>query len=184
MIASRSRAGRAALAAALIAVLMIAGCASSAVKPRAYVKSVCAALDNWKNTIQSAGVALESSGAATASRPVAKEDYERFLASLVTATRRATTALRAAGTPSVAHGRQIARRLTGAFDRARRGLERASTQAGAIRTDTATAFQLGASAVSAQIKSALEQIARVSPGQSQELRSAAGKERACRSLAG
>jgi hypothetical protein len=165
------------------AALALGGCGGSGTKPSTYVKSVCVALGNWRNTIQSAGVALQSSGASTASRPVAKLDYMRFVSSLVIATRRATTALHAAGVPAVKGGQQLARRLTGAFDRATRGLEAAKTQALAIRTDTATAFQLGASAVNAQIRSALSQIASVSPGQSRQLRSAAAKEPACQVLA-
>lgn len=153
-------------------------------KPSAYVRSVCQALGNWRNTIQSAGVALQSSGAATATRAVAKEDYQRFVDSLVTATRRATSDLKAAGTPAVPHGRQIAQRLTRAFERATQGLTRAGAQARSIRTDSTSQFQLGATAVSAQVRSALEQIARASPGQSQQLRSAAAKEPSCVTLAG
>jgi hypothetical protein len=102
---------------------------------------------------------------------------------LVTATRRAASSLRAAGTPSVAHGQQIARRLTSAFDRAGHGLQKASTDIQAISTESSTAFQSGFKSVSAEIKSALEEIARVSPGQNQELRTAAAKEPSCRVLA-
>lgn len=167
------------------AALLVGGCSGSGsqTKPSAYVKSVCVALGDWRNTIQSAGVALQSSGATSAPRPAAKLDYMRFVGSLVTATRRAASALHAAGTPSVRGGKQIAQRLTSAFDRATHGLEQASTQAKAIRTDTATTFQLGASAVNTQIRSALQQIANVSPGQSRQLRSAAAKEPACQTLA-
>ncbi len=167
-----------------LAAVAIAACGgSSSVKPSAYVRSVCVALGNWRNTIQSAGVALQSSGAGSASRPVAKEDYQRFIASLVTATRRASSALHAAGSPSVSGGQQIASRLTQAFDRATAGLERASAQAATIRTDTATDFQLGASAVSTEIRSALQQIGQVTPGQNQRLRAAAAREPTCQLLA-
>lgn len=171
------------LAVALAAVA-IAGCGgSSSVRPTAYVKSVCVALGNWRNTIQSAGVALQSSGATTASRPVAKEDYQRFVASLVTATRHAASALDGAGSPSVAGGQQIAARLTQAFDRATSGLERANNQVGRIPTDSTTDFQRGASAVSSEIKAALEQIAGVTPGENAQLRVAAAKEPSCQLLA-
>src|SRR5438270_2212621 len=164
MITTPSKRGRARLLlAVVIALLLIAGCGGSSVTPAAYVKSVCSALGNWKNTIQGAAGALESSGASTASRPVAKQDYQRFVAALVTATRHAAAALRAARAPSVAHGQQIAGRLTSAFDRATRGLKKASTDIQAIRTDTGSAFQAGFSTVSTEIRSALEQIARVSP---------------------
>jgi hypothetical protein len=186
MMAARStRARVGAAVAATLAALLIAACGgSSGVQPSAYVKSVCQALGNWRNTIQGAGVALQSSGAATAARSVAKEDYQRFVSSLVTATGRAASDLKAAGTPAVRNGGQIAQRLTGAFDRATHGLARASAKAKAIQTDSAAHFQVGAAAVSAQIRSALEQIARASPGQSQELRSAAAKEPSCVTLAG
>lgn len=171
-----------AVATTLLASLALAGCGGSGVKPSAYVKSVCVALGDWRNTIQSAGLALQSSGATSATRPVAKLDYQRFVSALVLATRRATDSIRAAGTPSVAGGGRLARRLTRAFERATSGLEAANTEVGTIRTDTATNFQLGASAVNSRIRSALQQIATVSPGQNRQLRSAAAKEPACQLL--
>lgn len=171
--------------AAVLAAVLISGCGSSnQVKPAAYVKSMCTALGNWKNTIQSAGVALQSSGAASASRPVAKADYQRFVRSLVTATRRATGQLKAAGVPDVSGGRQLAIRLTTAFDQATRRLAKAQLQARAIKTDSASSFQLGASSVTAQIKSALQSIAAVAPGRSRQLRQAAAKEPSCQVLQG
>jgi hypothetical protein len=170
---------------ALLGAAVLAGCGGSShsVSPAAYVKSVCAALGTWKNTIQSASVALQASGASSASRPVAKEDYQRFIAALVTATRRATGELRAAGAPSVAGGSKAAQRLTNAFDSATRGLVKASNQAKQIRTDSSTTFQADAGAVNTQLRSALQQIGRVTPAQDPALRSAAAKEPACRLLA-
>lgn len=176
---TRRRAGS--LLAIGMAVLVIPGCGSS-VSPAAYVKSVCTALGNWKNTIQGAAVALESSGAATAARSVAKEDYQRFVGSLVLATRHAASALHSAGTPSVAHGQRIAGRLTKAFDRATRGLQKASSDIRGIGTSNSAAFQSGFNTVSVEIKSALEQIALVSPGENEELRSAASKQSSCQVL--
>jgi hypothetical protein len=169
----------------LLAALLLAGCGgSSQVKPAAYVKSMCTALGNWRNTIQSAGVALQSSGAAGASRPVAKADYERFVSALVIATRRAAGALQSAGTPSVSGGQTLATRLTHAFDTATQRLTRAESQAKSISTDSTTSFQLGASSVTAEIKSALEAIAAVSPGSSAQLRQAAAKDATCQALQG
>ena len=169
---------------AVLASLLLAGCggSSSQVKPAAYVKSMCTALGNWKNTIQSAGVALQSSGAANASRPVAKADYQRFVSALVTATRRAASSLHSAGVPGVSGGQQLANHLTRAFDSATKRLTEAETRAKAIRTNTATTFQLGASSVTSEIKSALQTIAAVAPGRSAQLRQAAAKEPTCRAL--
>ena len=173
------------LVAMLVGAAVLAGCGGSrSVSAAAYVKSVCVALGSWKNTIQSAAVALQSSGASSASRPVAKEDYQRFISALILATRRATQKLSAAGAPSVSHGSDIAAQLTRAFKQATRGLVKASAQAKLIRTDTVSAFQLGASAVNGELRSALQEIGRVTPGQAPALRSAAAKEPACRLLAG
>ena len=170
---------------ALLAVGVLAGCGgSSDVKPGAYVKSMCTALGNWKNTIQSAGVALQSSGAASAARPVAKADYQRFVNSLVTATQTAASDLHAAGTPAVSGGKQLAARLNQAFDTATQRLTKAQSQAKTIRTGSVTSFQLGASSVTGEIRSALQAIAGVAPGQSSQLRQAAAKEPACQALQG
>lgn len=169
----------------VLVALLLAGCGGSTqVKPAVYVHSVCTALGNWKNTIQSAGVALESSGAANASRTVAKADYRQFVGALATATSRATNDLRSAGVPQVAHGQQIAGALTRAFDRASQRLAQASAEARAIPTDSAATFQAGATSVTNQIKSALQGLSAVSPGGSPELRSAASGEPACQVLQG
>jgi hypothetical protein len=80
-------------------------------------------------------------------------------------------------------GARIATRLTRAFDTAAAALQHAETQAGRIPTDTAAHFQLGAGAVSNEIRSGLQQIARVTPGQNQQLRAAAAKQPACQLLA-
>lgn len=180
---TRASALRGCAVVAAFASLLLAGCGSSSqVKPAAYVKSMCTALGNWKNTIQSAGVALQSSGAANASRPVAKADYQRFVGSLVTATRRAASALHSAGVPAVSGGQQLSTHLTQAFDTATQRLSEAETRAKAISTSTATTFQLGASSVTTEIRSALQTIAAVAPGRSAQLRQAAAKDPTCRAL--
>ena len=183
--AGRRRPAVSSLAAVVLVALAIAGCGgSSGVTPTAYVHSMCAALGNWKNDIQKAGSALQSSGAGNASRPVAKQDYQRFVASLLTATQRATGALRSAGTPAVSGGKQIGDSLANAFDGASRKLAQADTQAAAISTASASTFQLAASAVTTEIRTALQGIATVKPSQSPALRTAAAKDPACQVLRG
>lgn len=171
------------LAAVLLVALAVAGCGgSSGVTPAAYVKSMCTALGNWKSDIQKAGTTLQSSGAGNASRAVAKQDYRVFVSSLLTATQRAGGALHSAGEPAVSGGKQIADGLAGAFDTASRKLAQASTQAGGISTSSASSFQLGASAVTTEIRTALQAIASVKPDQSAALRAAAAKQPACQVL--
>jgi hypothetical protein len=168
-----------------VAGLFLAGCGgSSGVKPTAYVKSLCTALGSWKNTIQSAGVALQSSGAATAARPVAKADYQKFVSALVTATQKADGAVKSAGVPDVSGGKQLASRLSTAFDTASQRLGQAEAHAKAISTDSAASFQAGASAVTNEIRGALQAIAGVAPGRSAQLRQAAAKEPTCQALQG
>jgi hypothetical protein len=145
---------------------------------------MCTALGTWKNEIQRAGLQLQSSGAGTATPPVAKHDYQQFVSALLSATQRATSALRAAGTPAVTRGKEIADGLAAAFDRAGRELSKANSEALAIPTRNASVFQLGAASVTAQIKTALQGIAGVTPRQSAELRTAAAKEPSCQVLRG
>ena len=98
------------------------------------------------------------------------------------ATKHAGDALRAAGAPAVRRGKQIADRLTRAFQRAGRELAKAGAQAASIPTDSGSTFQLGASAVNAEIETAFRRIAAVSPGQSAQLRAAAAKQPTCQVL--
>jgi len=174
-----------ALVAVALTVVAVTGCGgSSGVKPAAYVRSMCSALGNWKSDVQRAGLQLQTSGARSASRAVAKQDYQRFVAALLAATQRAASALQSAGTPSVTNGKQIASSLAGAFSTASRKLTQADAEAGSISTATASTFQLGASSVTTQIKAALVGIAAVTPSQSAQLRAAAAKEPACQVLRG
>ena len=115
---------------------------------------------------------------------MAKDDYQRFVGSLVTATRRATAALKSAGTPAIKDGNQVAFRLTQAFDSATRRLARAHSDAKAIRTDSASTFQLGTSSVNSEIRGALQAISAASPGRNQDLRRAAAQQPACQVLQG
>lgn len=185
-VAVRKRPAARSLAAVLLVALAVAGCGSSAsgVKPTAYVHSMCSALGTWKSDIQKAGSTLQTSGAGKASRPVAKQYYQQFVSALLTATERATSALKSAGKPAVGGGTQIADSLANAFDGASRKLAQANTQAGTISTASASTFQLAASAVTTEIRTALQGIASVKPSQSPELRTAASKDPACQVLRG
>lgn len=172
---------------ALVAVVAVgvAGCGgSSNVSPTTYVKSICTALGGWKSQVQSAGRTLQSSGRATASPASAKAQYVRFVSSLVDATRQTTTSLKRAGTPGVAGGEQIASGLSGSFQRGGQGLATALSHARAIPTTSTAGFESAATAVTGEIRSALQNIAGITPRSNAQLRAAAGKEPACRALAG
>lgn len=166
------------------AVVLLAGCGgSSSVSPGAYVKSICTALVGWRDQIQSAGRTLQASGLNTASPATAKRQYLTFVSTLLSATRQATASLKSAGTPSVSNGTQIAGGLEQAFARGSGLLATANTHAQAISTASVSAFETAASAVTDEIKSALQGIATITPRSSPPLRAAAVREPACRALA-
>lgn len=174
-----------ALVLATIVAMAIAGCgASSGESAATYVKSICTTLGQWKNAIQSAGSRLQTSGAATASPANAKRDYLNFVSALDNTTGTAAQALKSAGSPSVPGGGRIATRLQNAFARAASGLSAAHTHALSIPTTSVAAFEAAASGVTAQIRSSLEGIATITPGQSASLRSAANADPTCRALKG
>jgi hypothetical protein len=72
--------------------------------------------------------------------------------------------------------------LVHAFTRAKSGLTQAVTQAGAIPTTSAAAYQAAASGVTASIRETLAQMAAVRPQKDPQLHTAASKEPACRAL--
>jgi hypothetical protein len=175
-------------AAALLAIVTLAGCGgssgSSGVPAKTYVTSICTTLGGWKAQVQSAGRALQSSGAATASPANAKAQYVGFVSSLLHATQQASAALKAAGTPAVKNGAVIASGLSGAFERGSQGLATALAHAQAIPTTSTSAFEAAATAVTSEIRSALANIAGVTPRSSPQLRAAALSDPSCRALAG
>jgi hypothetical protein len=164
--------------------LGLGGCGdSSGVAPAAYVKSICTALESWKQQVQSAGRSLQASGLATASPATAKPQYVQFVSSLLAATRHTTTALQAAGAPSVKNGPTIAGGLSGAFARGSQGLATATAHAAAIPTTSVSAFEAAATGVTTEIRTALSNIATITPRSSPALRAAALKEPSCSALA-
>jgi midasin (ATPase involved in ribosome maturation) len=167
------------------AAVAVAGCGSSSssgVTPAAYVRSVCAAATNWRNSIQTAGGKL-SSGVNTKSLTKAKTEYVTFVNSLVAATGQAGNALRAAGFPSVSRGKQIANSLVGIFNSARHTLANAASEAAALPTSSVHEFEIAASHVVSSIRSSLAGMSSVTPENNAELRAAAAKDKTCQALA-
>jgi hypothetical protein len=181
----RDRVPAAAIVAGTVLALAVTACGgSSQVSAATYVKSICTSLGGWKQHVQSAGQTLQASGIATASPANAKKQYVHFVSTLLTATRNTTGSLKAAGTPAVKDGGAIASGLSSAFERGSQGLATALSHASAIPTTSASAFGSAATGVTTEIRSALQNIAAITPRSSPQLRTAALKEPSCRSLAG
>jgi hypothetical protein len=174
------------LAAALVTgVLVLTGCGGSShsgSSPAAYVRAVCTAATNWRNSIQSAGAKL-SSGVNTKSLTKAKKEYVAFVNSLVTATGQASSQLKSAGSPAVSNGKQISDSLVRIFDQAKSTLAQAASQASALPTSSTSAFETSASKVVTSIRSSLAGMSNVTPEKNSELHAAAAKDKTCQSLA-
>lgn len=176
---------RAALAAVLGAVALC-GCGGgggnrpSGVSAAAYVTARCTTLTAWKNTVQKAGTTIQAERPKTLRQ--GKQNYVDFVATLLHATRRATSAMRAAGTPQVTDGAQIAQRLVSTFTAAERALRAAATRAGAIPTKSTTSYAKAVGALTTSISQTLTRMGSVSPGSSGALQAAAAKAAACKAL--
>jgi hypothetical protein len=171
------------LATAALAVAGCGGSSSSGVSAASYVKSVCSAALNWRNSIQSAGTKL-SNGVNTKSLTKAKSEYVDFVSSLVTATGQAESQLKAAGSPKVSRGGQISGTLVRIFNNAKNSLAQAASQASALPTTSAKAFESAASKVVTSIRGSLAGMSSISPQRNAQLHTAAAKDPTCRTLAG
>jgi hypothetical protein len=182
---SRARVPRALSISLVASLLALAGCGGSSpsgVAPKAYIKSVCTSLRSWSSGIRTAGNQLQAAATGTRSLAAGKQQYQTFIVALATDTGRAVNDLKSAGVPAVKNGKQISDALVGAFTQARSGLSQAVTQAGAIPTTSAAAYQAAATGVTASIRQTLGQIATARPERDPGLRAAAAKEPACQAL--
>jgi hypothetical protein len=169
-----------------LAAIVIGGCGSSqsGVSPGAYVRSVCTSLRTWSAGIKAAGTQLQAAATGTTSLGKGKLQYEAFVRTLVSDTGLVVGELKAAGTPAVSNGKRIADVLVQAFSQADAGLSRAATQAAAIPTTSAGAYQAAAQGVTISIRQTLAGIATARPEKDPQLHAAAAKEPACRALTG
>lgn len=155
---------------------------SSTVSPAAYVKSVCGAATSWKNSIQAAGGKLQT-GVSTKSLPQAKTEYVAFVGALVAATSNTENRLKAAGSPSVANGKQIAGTLVRIFSNAHTSLAQAASLAATLPTSSPQAFEAAANQVVSRIRGSLAGMSNVTPEKNAQLHAAAAKDPTCQSLA-
>jgi hypothetical protein len=158
------------------------GSSSSGVTAAAYVKSVCGTLAAWKTDVTGAAGKLQTASSAAKTLAAGKREYVVFVTSLVAATRRAAAGLQAAGVPNVTNGKQGATALSQAFAHASTSLAGTITQAQAIPTTSASAYQAAASGVSNQFKQSLNGLANASPKRNGQLRAAAVKDPTCKAL--
>lgn len=169
-----------------LAALALGGCGGSSspatVSPKTYVKSICTALASWSAGIKSAGTQLQAAATTTNSLAKGKQEYQGFVATLVSATTRTARDMKRAGVPGVTNGKRISDALVGSFNQAITGLTQAETLAGAIPTTNASAYQAAQAGVSASIRGTLGRMVTAPPQKDPQLHAAAAKEPACVAL--
>jgi major membrane immunogen (membrane-anchored lipoprotein) len=175
------------LAGVVVLAVALIGCGSSSsssntVSPAKYVKSVCGATATWFHTIESVGTKLKSTVKPQGPLSQTKAAYTSFVVGILHATQRAESQLKAAGTPSVKNGKQVADSLVRAFTSASRGLTTAAADANRIPTTSKNAFQSAGSRVQGEVQQAIASISTIAPQKNAQLRAAALKDPTCRQL--
>jgi hypothetical protein len=182
------------LAAALAAVLALAACGGSSSKssstsatvtPAAYVHSVCQAVGPFETDVVKRSSALNLSTISSPSQ--GKSALQGFLSAIATDTKQALSKLKAAGTPNVKNGKQIAGAISNAFAQLDTTMSSAVGQAQALPTNSATAFKSAAQKLGTTVRTSMASIGtNLQSGtlKSPELEQAASKDTACKSLSG
>jgi hypothetical protein len=163
---------------------ILAGCGgsgSSGVSASTYVKSICSAVGTFERDVATRSSNLNLSSLSDASK--GKQALQGFLAAIVEDADKASSKLRAAGTPKVSNGSKIASTLVKAFDQLKNALQNAKSQAGNLPTSSPTAFKNAAESLGKQVQSSLTAIGSSLSGlKSPELEKAAQKEPTCKSI--
>jgi hypothetical protein len=166
-------------------VAVLAGCggsSSSAVSASTYVKSICSAIGPFEKNIQARSKALNLASITNVRQ--GKTALLGFLVAMVTDTDRAVAQLKAAGTPDVGNGKQIASGVVGAFARMKGALAQAAKRADSLPTNSPTAFKNGANKLGNNVESSIGGISAGLAGlKSPELEKAAAGDPTCKTLA-
>ena len=180
----------AALAVVLLAALAAGGCGGSGSKnssekssPEAYVNRVCSSVGQWLRSVEngSAQIGRELTPGSTPAH--AKQALETLMRNSVADSESVVAGLRAAGTPDVANGEQIAAALVGSFEQATTALRGVETQVKALPTNDPNAFLVAAKRLGNSVQSSLSSIGSgLSSLRSSELQKAAAKSEECKNL--
>ncbi len=175
-----------AVLAMLATVAALAGCggsSSSGVSAAAYVKAICSSIGPFEKDVQTRSSSLNLSSLSSAAQ--GKTALQGFLAAIVADTDKTVTQLKAAGTPNVTNGKQIATTLVGAFSALKGTLAQAEAKAGSLPTGSPQAFQAAAQSLGTTVQSSMSSIGSSLNGlKSSDLEKAAANDPTCKSLAG
>jgi hypothetical protein len=172
-----------ALATAVV-VCLLAGCGSSGssgVTPAAYVKSICTAVAPFETDVVKRTDQLNLATLASADQ--GKKAIQGFLSGVKADTDQALSKLKAAGTPSIDNGKQLAATVVSAFSQLKAAVGHALAQADALPTNSPEAFRKAAAGLGTTVRTSMGGIgSSLGRLKSPELEKAAAKERACTTL--
>jgi hypothetical protein len=183
-----------AVAVALLAGLVLAGCGSSSKSAAAggpaaktsaatYVGDVCGDVDIWLHAVQSHSADIASELAPGSTPAKAKQALEALVTNSVQDSEAIVVSLGAAGTPDVPEGPQVASALRGAFQRASSALARVQAQVQALPTSDPKTFLEASKHISSDVQNSLSGIsAGLNPLHSHALQKAAESSPACKTL--
>jgi hypothetical protein len=175
-------------AAAAMAIAVLTGCgssgsSSSGVTPAVYVKSICTAVAPFEADVVKRSEELNVATLANAAQ--GKKAIQGFLSAVSNDTDQALSKLKAAGTPKISNGKQLADTVVSAFTQLKGAVAHALDQADALPTSSPDAFKKAATDLGSTVRTSMSGIgASLGRLKSPELEKAAAKEPACTSLAG
>jgi len=134
--------------------LVVAVPAGAATSPQKWTSSVCGALDTWVDDVEAASEKVATS------KPTSAANVKKKLTQLLTLTQRETKTLiadlRAAGSPDVRGGKQIAATLREGFAQVLRSIAGARKSLATAKTKDSVAFLNAARSVQDALESSLE----------------------------
>ena len=153
----------------------------SGVSASAFVGAVCSAVRTWAQDINGRSGALNVASITDASQ--GKVAIQNFFAVAVSDTQGVVSQLQSAGVPSVPDGQSMSSALVSSFNRIEVALAQGQSQAAALPTDNAAAFQAAGQSLATSVKTTLSGIGSgVSGLKSPELETAARSDPTCASL--
>ncbi len=173
---------KASAALVLAAALALAGCGSSSptVSAASWVRSFCGVATSLRNGIRSAGTKLPTQITSTQQ---AKAEVIGFVGAVAKATASAESQLKAAGTPKVPNGGQIAGAAVSSLTKSNGILAQAASEAAKLPTSSKQTFATATNHVVALLRQSRAGLTTLGSQNSPQLNAAAAKDPTCQALA-
>ena len=135
--------------------VLLTGCSSSpsGVSAQTYMKTTCAAVVTWLQSIQGQVQTFKTQEASASSLPQARDELAGLMSEAVHDTDAMTAKIKAVGAPGVDGGKAVHAKLLAAFAQLRGVLSSAETKARQLPVDDPNAFKQGAAQIGTEINS-------------------------------